>query len=152
MLTDGSVHRITAQALHNVMDACPDLRSLLLRYCLAFNLQASQTALSNAVATVEQRVARWILMCEDRAAGIEIKLTHETIATILGVQRASITTELGSFEQENLIKTQRREIKILERHAIEQIAGNFYGFPELEYQRLVSTSWPQGFNNSQVRT
>lgn len=146
MLTDGTAHRVTAQALHNAMDARPNLRSLLLRYCLAFNHQASQTALTNAVATIQQRVARWILMSEDRAAGIELKLTHETIAAALGVRRASVTTQLGVFAQEGLIKLERGMIAVVDRSRIQKIADSFYGFPEQEYQRLISSSWPQAFN------
>jgi hypothetical protein len=89
-------------------------------------------------------------MGEDRAEGIEVRITHETIAAMLGVRRSGVTTALGALEQQNYVQMQRGQISVLNRGAIEKIVGSFYGFPEQEYQRLVSGSWPQNFNHPQA--
>jgi CRP-like cAMP-binding protein len=142
MLTAGRAFRISTAALYSAMEKQPELKRLLLRYSLAFYNQAAHTALSNAYTTVGQRVARWVLMTHDRYVGDVIPLTHDTIAYMLGARRAGVTKALDALQVENLIAVSRGSIEILDRKAIEAVAGHHYGIPEKEFVRLVGTFWP----------
>jgi hypothetical protein len=98
--------------------------------------------MSNASSNVEQRVARWLLMADDRTAGEPVWLTHELIAYMLNTRRAGVTEVLGRLQRQGIIQLNRGSVAILDRNRVEKIAGNFYGLPEKEYVRLVGTYWP----------
>lgn len=142
MLTEGRAHRVRADRVTTAMDERPELRRLLLRYCLAFYNQAAHTAMSNAASTVEQRVARWVLMMGDRLPLKPATMTHDLIAYMLDTRRAGVTEALGALQSQGLIQVGRKAVTILDRTRIEEIAGHFYGLPEKEFVRLIGTYWP----------
>ncbi len=115
----------------------PVFSNLLARYIQAFGSQISFTALSNAVHSIDERLARWLLMCHDRVDGDEIALTHEFISLMLAVRRPSVTTALHVLEGYKLIRSERGRITIRDRQALETFAGDAYGKPEQEYSRLI---------------
>ena len=129
--------RIPAQVLRQAVEASPSLRGLLLRYVLALNTQSSFTALSNAMHPIEERLARWILMCDDRTDVSEMPLTHEFISIMLGVRRPSVTTALHVLEGNRFIRSERGVITVTNRQALQEFAGDAYGQPEAEYERLI---------------
>jgi CRP-like cAMP-binding protein len=133
----GEGQRITAKNLRKSMDASATLRSLLLKFVQVFMVQTAHTAIANARAHIDQRLARWILMAHDRIRHDTIPLTHEFLALMLGVRRAGVTEALQSLKQKKLIDTGRNQIIVLNRRGIEQAAGNSYGVPEKEYRRLI---------------
>jgi CRP-like cAMP-binding protein len=142
MLTEGRAKRISAARLREVFDQDPELKRSLLRYSLAFYNQAAHTALSNAASSLDERVARWILMADDRLPHNEIPLTHERIATMLHARRAGVTTALQELQVAGLVEVKRSLIEILDRKGLEVVAGRFYGRPEVEFSRLIGTFWP----------
>lgn len=142
MLTDGTALSIGARPLQRTMVLMSEFGRLLLRYCLAFSHQASQTALSNATTTIDQRVARWVLMTHDRSETSAVHLSHEIVASMLGVRRAGVTVALKGLERRGLLKIEHGFITVLDRDRIKKVAGAFYGLPEIEYKRLVSDAWP----------
>jgi CRP-like cAMP-binding protein len=99
--------------------------------------QTAHTAIANARANIEQRLARWILMAHDRIQSSYLPLTHEFLALMLGVRRAGVTEALHALEGKRLIKSLRGQVKILNRKGMERIAGGLYGVPEAEYRRLI---------------
>lgn len=137
MQLPGSGWRITARALGTAMDASVPLRTLVLRYAHTLSLQMSYTALSNAMHPVEERLARWILMCHDRQVGDELELTHGFIAIMLGVRRPSVTTSLHVLEGNGFIRCERGWIIVRDREKLEMFAADAYGKPEAEYRRLL---------------
>lgn len=137
MLNDGTALSASADELREAMEHCPRLSGLLLRYVLAFYNQVAHTALANAMSSVEQRVARWVLMTHDRVAKHEIPLTHELIASMLGIRRAGVSTALKQLENAKLIEIGRGCVRILKLKGIREIAGDFYGLPEKEFLRLI---------------
>jgi CRP-like cAMP-binding protein len=141
MLTEGSGLRASANAIREAM-VDVETRRLLSRYALAYFNQAEHTALSNAITSVPQRVARWILMTHDRVPFDTIALTQETIAFMLGTRRAGITTALNHLADVGLISLGRGTLTLLDRPRMEEFAGHFYGIPEREFVRLVGTFWP----------
>jgi len=133
----GEGQRITAKELRKAMDASETLRSLLLKFVQVFMVQTAHTAIANARAKIDQRLARWILMAHDRVRNDTIALTHEFLALMLGVRRAGVTEALQSLKRQKLIDTGRNQILVLNRKGIERLAGGSYGVPEKEYRRLV---------------
>ena len=142
MLTEGKAFRIATASLETAMDQRPELKRLLLRYSLVFYNQVAHTALSNTFTKIGQRVARWVLMTNDRFAGDEVPLTHETISYMLGARRAGVTEALNDLQTQNLIRVTRGSVLVLDRKGIEAVAGQYYGIPEKEFVRLVGTFWP----------
>lgn len=137
MQMEGEGIRIPAQALTETLPRCPVFSNLLARFIQVFGSQISFTALSNAVHSVDERLARWLLMCHDRMEGNEIALTHEFISLMLAVRRPSVTTALHILEGQRLIRAERGRISIRDRSALENFAGDAYGKPEQEYRRLI---------------
>lgn len=137
MQVEGEGVRIGTPQLDELLPSCPVLSNLLARFIHAFSSQISFTALSNAVHTMDVRLARWLLMCHDRVDGNEIALTHEFISFTLAVRRPSVTTALHILEGQKLIRAERGRIAIRDRAALEQFAGDAYGKPEEEYRRLI---------------
>jgi CRP-like cAMP-binding protein len=112
------------------------VRSMALRYSHAFCVQCAATALANAHGTIEERLARWLLMSRDRHDGDELPLTHEFIALMLGVRRPGVTIALQQLEQRALIQTGRGSITLLDREGLGATASGLYGASEAEYERL----------------
>ncbi len=120
-----------------LMDCNRNFSRVVIRSIEAFSVQLAHTAVSNAVHDVNQRLARWLLMCHDRVSGNEIGLTHEFISMMLAVRRPSVTTSLHTLEGRGLIKSQRAMITIRNRSALEEFAHDAYGKPEAAYRRLM---------------
>ena len=138
MQVEGHGHCIPAGDLTDAMAQSPALRDALLSYAHVYTVQASYTALANAHGKIEERLARWLLMAQDRIAHDELLLTHEFLALMLGVRRAGVTVALQHFESTGLITTGRGNIVIKDRDGLEESANGLYGAPEAEYERLFS--------------
>ncbi len=138
--TAGSGWRIRADDLRRAMAASPSLHQHLLRFVQAFMVQMGQTALANGSHVIEQRLARWLLMCHDRVDGDELATTHEFLSLMLGVRRAGVTVALQALEERGLIATQRGQVTVLNRAGLEAVAGDSYGLCEAEYERLIGLS------------
>lgn len=134
----GSGLRIRAGDLRAALDASATLRGLLMRYAQAFSIQVSFTALANGRYTIEERLSRWLLMCHDRVDDDVISLTHEFLALMLGVRRAGVTTALQVLEGARIVRASRGRIEILDRGRLLDAAGDSYGPPEAEYERLIA--------------
>ena len=96
----------------------------------------SHTALANACHVIEQRLARWLVMCHDRVDGDDLSTTHEFLSVMLGVRRAGVSETLQSLEDRGLISATRGRLTVLDRAGLEAAAGDSYGVPEAEYARL----------------
>lgn len=128
---------ISADALLKLAGDRPAMTAPLLRYVQAFAVQTAHTALSNGSYKIEERLARWLLMCHDRIDGDEVALTHESLAVMLGVRRSGVTLALHMLEGARLVRADRGRITILNRKSLEAVAGDSYGVPEIEYERII---------------
>ena len=131
--------RISTEALGRAVREHDSLRHLLSRYAYALSVQTSYTGLSNSVHRIDERLARWILMCHDRTSGDRIALTHEFLSVMLAVRRSSVTTALHVLEGKHLVYSERNLITVRDRRALEIFAGDAYGVPEREYERLLGS-------------
>ena len=133
----GEGQRIKASELRNAQNASPSLRDLLLKFAQVFMVQTAHTAIANARAHIDQRLARWVLMAHDRTDDKTIPLTHEFLSLMLGVRRAGVTEALQTLRRQKLIDTGRNQIVVRNRKGLERKAGSSYGAPEKEYRRLI---------------
>ena len=135
----GTALAIDAEALRVALAKSNSLRHLLLKYAQVVLIQTAQTAVANARLTLEGRLARWLLMTQDRLGESKVPMTHEFLSAMLGVRRAGVTEALHALEGKRAIRAMRGEIAILDRRIIEKRAGALYGLPEAEYERLIGT-------------
>jgi CRP-like cAMP-binding protein len=123
--------------LRRAMEQSRRLHNVLLRYSQAFMIQTSQTAVSNARATIEERLARWLLMAHDRTPDDNLALTHEFLALMMGSGRPGVTEAVHALAGKGLIRGERGNIVVLDRPGLIERAGAYYGVPEQEYARLL---------------
>jgi len=133
----GRGQRISVAELRKALAASATLQGFLLKFAQAFMVQTAHTAIANARARLDQRLARWILMAHDRIDGDTLALTHEFLALMLGVRRAGVTEALHALESRRLIESARGQVVVRDRKGIERSAGGSYGVPEAEYRRLI---------------
>ena len=117
---------LSAHILRQQVDQSPPLRSLLLRHAQANLAQAHQSVACNALHGVEQRLCRWLLASNDRTARDVVELTQQDLATMVGVQRTTITQTLRELTSAGLIQQGRGHIRILNRRGLETRACECY--------------------------
>lgn len=133
----GGAYQMPYDSFRTWMETNRSFSKVVLRSIECFSIQLAHTAVSNAVHDVNQRLARWLLMCHDRVSGNEIAITHLFISRMLAVRRPSVTTSLQTLEGRGFIKSERGLITIRNRPALQEFASDAYGNPEREYQRLM---------------
>lgn len=114
------------------------LHDSVLRYTHALLTQVAQTAACNRMHTIEERLARWLLMTHDRAAGDHLPLTQEFLAMMLGTRRAGVTGAAIALQAENLIRYHRGNITVLDRQGLEDFSCECYGLVKAEFDRIKS--------------
>src|SRR5690349_8774614 len=98
----------------------------MLRYVHTFLDQLAQTALANGRSTIEERLARWLLMAADRLDDDELPLTHDFIAMMLGVRRPGVSVAIQELEREGTTERRRSRIFITDRKALEKKSNGTY--------------------------
>ncbi|WP_236020577.1 Crp/Fnr family transcriptional regulator [Sabulicella rubraurantiaca] len=133
----GRLLRLSAPAFREALEACPTLRSLLLRYTLAFQQQVAQTAACNGNHALDQRLARWLLMAHDRAEGDEFPMTQEFLAMMLCVHRPGVTVAARLFQQAGLIRYGQGRMVITDREGLEAAACECYATVRRQFEQLL---------------
>jgi CRP-like cAMP-binding protein len=126
MQIEGSGFKISAKDLATVLSTCPKLERSLLRFAQELAVQAAQVAACNRLHEVDERLARWLLMSQDRIGGDIIRLTQEFLAHMLGTRRASVTVAAGMLQKAGLIKYSRGEVIIVNRKELEDASCECY--------------------------
>lgn len=134
----GSSLRIAVPDLREAAEASPSLRKILLHFTHTILMQTMATALAAGRYTVDERVARYILMTHDRVDGDEINVTHEQVALLLGTRRSGISVALAVLEGEGMIRASRAAIIVRNREKLISKAGGSYGRSEAEYARVIA--------------
>lgn len=138
--TSASALRISAADLRQALHGHPSLSTVLLRFARTLFIQMCQTALSASLGSVDQRLARWILMATDRIHTGRLQLSHDAISTILGVRRAGVTTSVQALEGRRLISVGRMLIQIRNREGLITQADGSYGTAEAAYARMLKSA------------
>jgi CRP-like cAMP-binding protein len=126
MQISGTAFRIKAEMLDALLDEMPELRLLLNRFVLVQGLQIAQIAACNRLHEIEQRLARWLLMCQDRVNSEYLPVTHEFLAQMLGTGRPSVSLAAGILQKAGTIENARGNLKILNRPELEAAACECY--------------------------
>jgi CRP-like cAMP-binding protein len=134
----GAAWRINAADFARLLHAVPSLNEVTLRFKEVTAIQFAYTALAHGSFTIEERLARWLLMSHDRSRRETIPMIHEFLAAMLAVRRSGITTATHLLEGVGAIKAVRGAITIRDRAKLLEIAGESYGTPEAEYDRLMA--------------
>lgn len=116
----GSGQQVKADRLRHAMAKSETLRRALLLYGHGYIIQTSRTALANARSKIEERLARWLLMAQDRIDDQGLPLTHEFLSMMLGVRRPGVTIALRFLEDKGLIRRVRGRIFIVDRGRSEE--------------------------------
>jgi CRP-like cAMP-binding protein len=138
--SSGAGWRIASDDLRHAMAQSHSLRESLLRYAHTLTVQMGYTALANGRYKLKERMARWLLMAQDRSDGNGIYLTQEFLALMLGTRRPGVTAALNLMEKGRIIASERGHVTVLDRHALEEAANGSYGAAEAEYARLLGTA------------
>ncbi len=135
----GEGYRISAQDFRLALDQSPTMQAGFLRYAHTFLVQVTQTAYANAGFDIEARLARWILMTQDRLGeDKDLPLTHEFLSMMLGVRRPGVTVTVQVLEGTGLIRAKRGRITVLDRSGLEAVADEAYGYSEAEYAKVMA--------------
>ena len=113
MQAPGKGRRLKTSILRKALDQRATLHRSLFRYVNYFLDQAAMTALANGRSTIEERLARWLLMADDRVDGAKLPLTQEFLAMMLGVRRPGVTVAVQLLERKGLIERQRVQLEKL---------------------------------------
>lgn len=133
----GSGFSIKAKVLlEQSSDGAGDLRLYLQRSVQALLVQTAQTAACNRVHELEERLARWLLMCHDRLQTDYLPITHEFLAMMLGTRRTTVTVAAGMLHKSGLIEYSRGHVTIQNREKLESAACECYQTIRDEYVRL----------------
>jgi CRP-like cAMP-binding protein len=129
---------LKAGALRSEFERGGRLRELLLRHALALLTQISQSAVCHRFHTVEQRLARWLLVTRDRARADSFRLTQEFLSYMLGAPRTSVTMTAGSFQRAGLIGYRRGAITLLDKQGLEAASCECYRVVMREIEHLLA--------------
>jgi CRP-like cAMP-binding protein len=123
---EGRGYSCPIEAARKEYAQCSTFQRLALRYVQAQLVQAMQSAACNAKHEVEQRLARWLLICADRAYSNTFKMSQEYLADMLGSTRPTVSTAATNLKEEKLIDYSRGVIHILDVKLLEQRACECY--------------------------
>jgi len=127
MQMSGNGVRVRSEIFLDVLVSASSLRSELSRFGLMHGLQVAQLVACNRLHEIVQRLARWLLMCQDRFDAQSLPLTHEFLAQMLGTGRPSVSLAAGFLENAGVIQNLRGTVKILNRKSLEDTACECYG-------------------------
>ena len=122
----GSAARMSRSAFLRAMKAMPAFRNLMHAYVQAFMEQVLVSGACNGAHSVKQRLARWLLMMDDRTDDNLLRITQTLLAEMLGVQRPTITNVVREFEKAGLIAPGQRQIAVLDRQGLLQASCECY--------------------------
>ena len=134
----GSCWRIRAQALRQAMADMPALQTLLQRTLMVRLHQQALASACERFHPIGPRLARWLLMSQDRARADQFHVTQEFISLMLGVRRVGVTKAASDFQKKGLIEYHRGELKVLDRVALEHAACSCYESDKLLHTEIMN--------------
>jgi CRP-like cAMP-binding protein len=123
----GDGFRVKVGALQNTLESTPRLQLMLNRHVAIRGMQIAQTAACNRLHDIKQRLARWLLMTQDRVDSGALPITHDFLATMLGTDRPSVSVAAGLLQKKGLIEYTRGAVRVVNRKKLEDSACECYG-------------------------
>ncbi len=119
--------RIAVSTMRELLATAGQLRYQLERFSVVLGLQVAQTAGCNRLHDIVQRLARWLLMAQDRVSTASLPITHDFLATMLGTDRPSVSLAAGELQKAKVIEYNRGSVRILNRAELERLSCECYG-------------------------
>jgi CRP-like cAMP-binding protein len=133
---EATAFRVDARVLAEVLSQCPKLEEKLHQFSHIAGIDVTQIAACNRLHEVEERLARWLLMCSDRVGNTSLPLTQELLSQMLGTRRSSVTIAAGVLQRAGLIAYGRGNLNIVNRVSLEEAACVCY-----ELMRRQTLKW-----------
>jgi CRP-like cAMP-binding protein len=133
----GSAWRVGRAEFRAELARSPPLRRLLDRYLYVLMAQLAGSAACLRFHEIRPRLARWLLMSQDRAHAERFHLTHEFLAYMLGVRRVGITAAAGAMQSSGLIEYRRGELHVIDRAGLEGAACECYASDRATYAETI---------------
>lgn len=134
----GHAWRMAADAFCTLLQDSPALKEGVHRYLYVLMAQRTSLAACHRFHTIGPRLARWLLMTQDRSDAPSFHVTHQYLAYLLGVRRVGITTAAGSLQRKGLIAYHRGEVTVLDRRGLAAMACSCYAADRAVYSTLIS--------------
>jgi CRP-like cAMP-binding protein len=138
----GDAFRLRIEALLSLLPSVPQLRLLASRHAVIQGMQAAQFAACNRLHRIEQRLARWLLVMQDRVENRPLYITHDVLAATLGTDRPSVSLAAGILQRKGAIGYNRGVVIILSPAKVEEAACECYGVMKT-FNNILLSKWPQ---------
>jgi CRP-like cAMP-binding protein len=139
----GYAYRLLGQRFKDEFNRHGQVLQMVLRYTQSLITQMAQTAVCNRLHSIEQQLARRLLLSLDRLPGNKVNLTQELIANTLGVRREGVTEAAGKLQKLGVIEYSRGHITVLDRPKLEALSCECYAVVRKESDRLLSCLHPE---------
>jgi len=123
----GDGFKMMGNALERILRSAPQLQIILNRHSGLQGMQVAQTAACNRLHDIQQRLARWLLMTQDRVSLAVLPITHDFIATMMGTDRSTVSLAASVLQKNGIIEYMRGAVKIVNRRKLEKSACECYG-------------------------
>ena len=123
----GEGFRVSLAVLDKLLPASPRFHAMLMRYAIIQGLQVAQTGGCNRLHNLGQRLARWLLLTQDRTQSGLLRITHDFLATMLGTDRPSVSLAARALQMRGIIEYVYGGVKIVNRKKLELAACECYG-------------------------
>lgn len=123
----GDGFKLGAAAMHSIVNSIPEFRMTLTRYAVVQGMQVAQTVACNRLHRIEQRLARWLLMAQDRVDSGLVAMTHDFFATMLGTNRPTVSSAAAILQKRKAIEYTRGGVRIVNRKKLEASTCECYG-------------------------
>lgn len=134
---DAAVEVMRIDLFQQEMERREAFYNLIIRYSQALTAQLMQTTVCNGLHSAEDRCCRWLLMTQDRLGRDEFPVTHDFVASMLGVRRPTITLIVGQLVRSGIIEYRRASLTIKDRSALERASCECYDYINRGYSRLL---------------
>src|ERR1700688_1137578 len=122
----GDGFRMMGNALARILRSAPQLQIILTRHSGLQGMQVAQTAACNRLHDIQQRLARWLLMTQDRVNLAVLPITHDFIATMMGTDRSTVSLAASELQKKGIIEYIRGAVKVVNRRKLQNTACECY--------------------------
>jgi CRP-like cAMP-binding protein len=140
---EGTAFRISSEHLTALLGQCPILKRELEQFSQIMAMQVAQIGACNRLHDVQERMARWLLMCAERVGSASMPLTQELLAQMLGTRRSTVTVAAGALQKAGLITYSRGNLRIIDRVKLEQAACECYRLVQQQIRQWTDGSSPR---------